>query len=193
MTARMEFFRAAPRQARPPARSAPAGRSQAPSSAPGRGPVAIGTAVAGRCRNDEPLQLTSGGAHFTFALAMGLAIGLSPGLSRGYRPHRAFGACRALPLQLAPPVAEVLQRQPVPLAILTLRQAAKLPGPRSGLRQKARIGARSSKRRGNVALLPTLRCATDHNRIAAGREQTVQEMDGYNGSLIRAENSLIIS
>jgi len=42
-------------------------------------------------------------------------------------PPPSIGPCRILTLQLRPPVAEALQREPVSFAILSLRQAAKLP------------------------------------------------------------------
>ena len=61
------------------------------------------------------------------SLVLGLVIGLVIGLSRGYRPPPRVGPSRVLALQLSPPVAEVLQREPVLFAIASLRQATKLP------------------------------------------------------------------
>ena len=93
-------------------------------------------------------------------------------------PHGVFS------LQLTAPVAEALQRQPVPLAILALRQAAKLPD--------LKVTAPESARRPSFTQRKSQRFPPRHARHRdrlrwphRGREQTVREMDAYINSLFR--------
>jgi hypothetical protein len=106
-------------------------------------------------------------------------------------PPPRLGAYRVLALQLTPPVAEVLQRQPLPLAILTLRRPAKLPDLEVAAPESSdRCSLFQTKGQCGSPSHAQMRDRSQSHR--RGREQTVQEMDGYNGSLIRATNSLII-
>jgi hypothetical protein len=132
-----------------------------------RGTAAIGF-------GGPPGSVTTTGAGFsTLAwLVFGRSIfgvsepGLELGLSRGYRPHRAFGTCRVLTLQLAAPIAEVFEVQPVPLAIFLLRQATKLPQFKVAAPECARRLA-FFQSKGNVALLAASENATYQDRITA--------------------------
>jgi hypothetical protein len=134
-------------------------------------------------------------------------LGLRPFNSRSFRtrprtrprtrskpwipPPPRLRSDRILPLQLTAPVAEVLQIESVLLAIFPLRQATKLPDLKVAAPEcPCRPSILQTKRQCGSPHPARMRDRSgSHHR---GREQTVQEMDAYNGSLIRAENSLII-